>query len=146
MQRSCGFYSVLGLIATYGGPDAQFTTFSLNAPVTAANNALHINLVRSSSYEPPPAAPGVAGGWGRAVIFVSDVDALHAQLAGAGVEAAPPRDAPWGERYFHVLDPDGHELSFATPDYTHPRWAGPAGGAEDALEDALQELRDEQQG
>ena len=24
-----------------------------------------------------------------------------------------PADAPWGERYFHVLDPDGHELSFA---------------------------------
>ena len=22
-------------------------------------------------------------------------------------------DAPWGERYFHVRDPDGHELSFA---------------------------------
>jgi len=25
-------------------------------------------------------------------------------------------------RFFHVLDPDGHELSFATPDYRHPRW------------------------
>jgi len=24
-----------------------------------------------------------------------------------------PADAPWGERYFHILDPDGHELSFA---------------------------------
>ncbi|MEE8286768.1 MAG: VOC family protein, partial [Gammaproteobacteria bacterium] len=26
-----------------------------------------------------------------------------------------PRDAEWGERYFHVTDPDGHELSFARP-------------------------------
>ena len=26
---------------------------------------------------------------------------------------AAPRDAEWGERYFHLLDPDGHELSFA---------------------------------
>ena len=26
-----------------------------------------------------------------------------------------PRDAPWGERYFHITDPDGHELSFARP-------------------------------
>jgi uncharacterized glyoxalase superfamily protein PhnB len=26
-----------------------------------------------------------------------------------------PADAPWGERYFHVRDPDGHELSFARP-------------------------------
>ena len=26
-----------------------------------------------------------------------------------------PRDAEWGERFFHVTDPDGHELSFARP-------------------------------
>ena len=26
-----------------------------------------------------------------------------------------PRDAEWGERFFHVTDPDGHELSFAKP-------------------------------
>ena len=26
-----------------------------------------------------------------------------------------PVDAKWGERYFHVLDPDGYRLSFATP-------------------------------
>jgi catechol-2,3-dioxygenase len=24
-------------------------------------------------------------------------------------------DAEWGERYFHLTDPDGHELSFARP-------------------------------
>ena len=28
---------------------------------------------------------------------------------------AGPRDAAWGERYFHLHDPDGHELSFAQP-------------------------------
>ncbi len=28
---------------------------------------------------------------------------------------APPRDAAWGERYFHLTDPDGHALSFARP-------------------------------
>jgi uncharacterized glyoxalase superfamily protein PhnB len=26
-----------------------------------------------------------------------------------------PRDAEWGERFFHLTDPDGHELSFACP-------------------------------
>jgi len=26
-----------------------------------------------------------------------------------------PRDAEWGERFFHLTDPDGHELSFAKP-------------------------------
>ena len=26
-----------------------------------------------------------------------------------------PEDAEWGERYFHLTDPDGHEISFAKP-------------------------------
>ena len=26
-----------------------------------------------------------------------------------------PRDAEWHERYFHITDPSGHELSFAKP-------------------------------
>jgi hypothetical protein len=26
-----------------------------------------------------------------------------------------PRDAEWSERFFHLTDPDGHELSFAWP-------------------------------
>jgi uncharacterized glyoxalase superfamily protein PhnB len=26
---------------------------------------------------------------------------------------AASHDSEWGERYFHLLDPDGHELSFA---------------------------------
>jgi hypothetical protein len=32
-----------------------------------------------------------------------------------GFHPDSPRDASWGERYFHMLDPDGHELSFAHP-------------------------------
>jgi uncharacterized glyoxalase superfamily protein PhnB len=44
------------------------------------------------------------------------VDALHARALAAGLAPeAPPRDAEWGERYFHLRDPDGHELSFARP-------------------------------
>jgi hypothetical protein len=26
-----------------------------------------------------------------------------------------PSDAPWGARYFHIREPDGYQLSFATP-------------------------------
>jgi len=144
MERSCDFYSKLGLTVTFGGPSAGFTTFSANAPVTASNNALHINLVLAEAYTPPAPQPGAPGGWGRAVIFVDDVDALHTQLADGGVTAPAPRDAPWGERYFHLLDPDGHELSFATPQYDHPRWTPEDSGG--ALGDAVDELRAEQQG
>ena len=40
-------------------------------------------------------------------------DLIH-RRRGAGSPNAP-RDAEWGERYFHITDPDGHELSFARP-------------------------------
>ena len=41
---------------------------------------------------------------------------LHVKLcAGWGCRPAVPRDAEWGERFFHLTDPDGHELSFARP-------------------------------
>jgi uncharacterized glyoxalase superfamily protein PhnB len=51
------------------------------------------------------------------VIFhVDDVDAFYAQALVEGLMPDfAPKDAAWGERYFHITDPDGHELSFATP-------------------------------
>jgi uncharacterized glyoxalase superfamily protein PhnB len=33
----------------------------------------------------------------------------------SGFDPEVPQDASWGERYFHMLDPDGHQLSFARP-------------------------------
>jgi catechol 2,3-dioxygenase-like lactoylglutathione lyase family enzyme len=54
--------------------------------------------------------------WGRVIFYHSDVDGLYARLLAAGYRIeTPPRDAEWGERFFHVTDPDGHELSFAWP-------------------------------
>lgn len=53
--------------------------------------------------------------WGRVILHVSDVDAFWVRLNQNGFEPDQPRDALWGERYFHVRDPDGHELSFARP-------------------------------
>jgi uncharacterized glyoxalase superfamily protein PhnB len=51
------------------------------------------------------------------VIFhVDDVDALYAWARAASlIPEAPPREAEWGERYSHVTDPDGDEISFARP-------------------------------
>jgi len=54
-------------------------------------------------------------GWGRMIFYVPDVDAFWAYLRGKGFHPESPRDASWGERYFHMPDPDGHELSFARP-------------------------------
>jgi uncharacterized glyoxalase superfamily protein PhnB len=53
--------------------------------------------------------------WGRLIFYVTDVDALWNHLKERGFDPEVPRDANWGERYFHMRDPDGHELSFARP-------------------------------
>jgi len=48
------------------------------------------------------------------ILHVDDVDTIYERLTSAGLSPdAPPEDASWGERYFHISDPDGHELSFA---------------------------------
>jgi hypothetical protein len=47
--------------------------------------------------------------------------AQHVQRIGERRHAVPqglqpqfaPRDAEWGEHYFHITDPDDHELSIA---------------------------------
>jgi uncharacterized glyoxalase superfamily protein PhnB len=50
------------------------------------------------------------------IIHVSDVDGIYRRALAAGLTPAfAPCDASWGERYFHIVDPDGHELSFARP-------------------------------
>jgi uncharacterized glyoxalase superfamily protein PhnB len=50
------------------------------------------------------------------VFWVDDVDAMYERaLEARFVPQGAPTDASWGERYFHLQDPDGHELSFARP-------------------------------
>jgi catechol 2,3-dioxygenase-like lactoylglutathione lyase family enzyme len=100
MARAVRFYRALGFQLA-GGATTAFTSFVLGEG--------HLNLIAA-----PPEARW--GWWGRVIIHVEDVDALHARALSAGLAPhAEPRDAEWGERYFHVTDPDGHELSFARP-------------------------------
>jgi hypothetical protein len=49
-------------------------------------------------------------------VWVNDVDAIHGALLAAGhIPMMAPANASWGERYFHVQDPAGHEVSIARP-------------------------------
>jgi catechol 2,3-dioxygenase-like lactoylglutathione lyase family enzyme len=101
MARAVGFYRALGFPLHHGGEHAAFTTFAVGPG--------YLNLTLA-----PPDRRW--SWWGRVVIHVEDVDALYARCRKAGLTPeAPPRDAEWGERYFHLTDPDGHELSFARP-------------------------------
>jgi len=101
MRRAVRFYRMLGFELLYGGEAATFTSFR------AGTN--YLNLI----VQP---AERRWSWWGRLIFYVSDVDGLHSRLVAAGCRPdAAPRDAEWGERFFHLTDPDGHELSFARP-------------------------------
>ena len=99
MDRALAFYGTLGFRPVMAQDDGAFTV--INAGRAWVNLFL--------------AEPGATwGAWGRYILHVDDVDAVHATLIAAGYEPQmAPSDAPWGERYFHVLDPDGHEVSIA---------------------------------
>ena len=100
MDEAVKFYETLGLAVVYGGAGTDFTTFAVGSGF--------VNLQRVDGWVAPAAV------WGRVIFHVDDVDAVHRRALEAGLDpATEPADAPWGERYFHIQDPDGHELSFA---------------------------------
>jgi catechol 2,3-dioxygenase-like lactoylglutathione lyase family enzyme len=101
MRKSVRFYKhVLGMEIIYGGEDGCFCS------LRAQDGSVPI-LNLEQGYSVP--------GWGRMIFHVADVDAFWEHLRGEGFTPENPRDASWGERYFHMPDPDGYELSFACP-------------------------------
>jgi len=86
MARAVAFYEALGFVLKLGGPEAPFTSFRAGGG--------YLNLTQVS-------AEATWSWWGRVIFYVDP--------------AFAPRDGRWGERYFHIVDPDGHELSFARP-------------------------------
>ena len=99
MARAVNFFSALGFEFSYGGANSAFTSFHVGSG--------HLNLMAVPITQ-------IWGAWGRYIIYVSDVDAMYARAIANGLRPEfAPRDAAWGERYFHIKDPDGHELSFA---------------------------------
>ncbi|MEX1097477.1 MAG: VOC family protein [Planctomycetales bacterium] len=99
MQRAVRFYRALGFEVRHGGERTSFTRLSAGASC--------LNLIAQP-------AERQWTWWGRVIFYVTDVDAAYEQAMAAGLTpVGPPRDAEWGERYFHLTDPDGHELSFA---------------------------------
>jgi len=101
MKASVQFYcDVLGMELLYGGEDTYFSSLRAKDAQSAILNLEEGDAVTD---------------WGRLIFYVSDVDGFWAYLCEKGLRPQRPRDASWGERYFHMADPDGHELSFARP-------------------------------
>ena len=108
MKKSVKFYSKIpNFKIVYGGSDSQFTSFLIDDAVKSYLN-LKLNETHSTDF-------------GRIIFYTEDVDDLFAYMqddkiiSELGKFESKPQDAIWGERFFHMLDPDGYKLSFATP-------------------------------
>ena len=99
MARAVRFYrDNVGLEINYGGEEGAFTSFRIG------DSYLNLTLATEGGWR----------WWGRLILHVDDVDAVYRRLVDAGLTpSSAPEDAPWGERYFHINDPDSHEISFA---------------------------------
>lgn len=101
MTESVRFYrDVLGMELLYGGEGTGFSSLRARDTQSAILNLEQGDTVTR---------------WGRLVFRVTDVDGLWTYLNERGFDPEIPQDASWGERYFHMPDPDGHQLSFARP-------------------------------
>jgi catechol 2,3-dioxygenase-like lactoylglutathione lyase family enzyme len=101
MGRAVRFYEALGFPIRHGGESASFTSLAAGTG--------YLNLIAQGSDR-------AWTWWGRVIFYVRDVDAVYRRAIARGLKPDfAPRDAAWRERYFHITDPDGHELSFARP-------------------------------
>ena len=98
MTASKWFYGQgLQLPLTFSSPN--FATFGSPGGPAEGDNTFHVNIQYSPSYTPP--AAHTWNGWGRAIFYVDDVDAVYSALQGAGIqpEFAPSRMAACGLRF-----------------------------------------------
>ena len=127
MEKSCQLYSKIpGFRLTYGGaPSDSFTTFEIGK---GSKTYLNLELMiedRDSSYDfYKKSNLGKTKGsedFGRIIFHVEDVNRLYSYMKHDGyisksiVFENEPTNAPWGERFFHIRELNGYQLSFAQP-------------------------------
>ncbi|EMI19522.1 Glyoxalase/bleomycin resistance protein/dioxygenase [Rhodopirellula maiorica SM1] len=101
MVTAVRFYQQVGFELHRGGENARFSTFRVGDH--------HLNLRLADADEPAASSTLI-------IFAVDDVDETYRLLVERGLQPEfAPRDAVWGERYFHIRDPDGHPISFAEP-------------------------------
>ncbi len=118
MEKSCNFYSrIPGFRLVYGGTTSDsFSTFEVGK-----NSDTYLNLELrnddASSHEDWKQGRDLV----RIIFHTEDVDKLYSYLQNDANFSKlvsfenEPIDASWGERFFHIQDPDGYQLSFAKP-------------------------------
>ena len=115
LQRSLAFYRLLGLsVPQPEGPPHV----AVDLP---GGNTLSFDTEETIAGMHPDWAPPSSGGGSRIALAFgvdspADVDALFEKVTAAGhAGTLPPYDAPWGQRYATVADPDGNWVDVFAP-------------------------------
>jgi catechol 2,3-dioxygenase-like lactoylglutathione lyase family enzyme len=128
MEKSCSLYSKIpGFRQTFGGkPSDRFTTFEIGE----GSRATYLNLELTEEEEKDSSdfykesnlgKRKVSEDFGRVIFHVENVDTLYSYMKQDEyiskyiVFENEPTNAPWGERFFHIREPNGYQLSFAQP-------------------------------
>jgi len=105
-STSIAFYEFLGLEFTTGGADGH-----VEAMLARGLRLMLDSEEVMDSFDPGWERPVGRGRMGLAFVCddAADVDATHARIVAEGHRShLDPFDAPWGQRYASVLDPDGN--------------------------------------
>ncbi len=105
MAASLAFYRRLGLDFPAGADQEPHAETQVAGGIRLMWDT-HASL---QSHDPDyrPGPPG--GGWAFLCADPAEVDSVHAELVAAGhPSVGAPWDAPWGQRYAQVRDPDGN--------------------------------------
>ncbi len=114
MNKSCELYSKIpGLALSFSSK--RFTTFTLEENT---GKQTHLNLELSVHDNLTDNKPRH---FGRIIFHTDNADAMYCYLKNDDFLSklitieSKPVNAKWGERYFHIRDPDGYQISFAQP-------------------------------
>ena len=131
MGKSCALYSKIpGFSVTYGGkPSDRFTTFEIGKG-SMTTTYLNLELIEEEEENDgsdftksnvEKVKVKVNEDFGRIIFHAENVDGLYSYMkqdeyiSKSIVFENEPTNAPWGERFFHIREPNGYELSFAQP-------------------------------
>jgi catechol 2,3-dioxygenase-like lactoylglutathione lyase family enzyme len=128
MEKSCTLYSKIpGFSLTYGGkPSDRFTTFEIgkgsNATTYLNLELMEVDEGSSDFYKKPNfGKTRDSEDFGRIIFHTENVDTLYSYMkqdeyiSKSVVFGNEPTNAPWGERFFHIRETNGYQLSFAQP-------------------------------
>ncbi len=114
MASTCAFYRMLGVEIPAGAETAPHAEAVLPGGMRLMFDTEEV----ARSLHPDWVAPAEGGRAGLAFLLPdpAGVDAAYAELTGAGYHGhLEPFDAPWGQRYATVLDPDGTDVDLFAP-------------------------------